>query len=172
MATKIKYGWNSFTFAATIFLIAAAACIYLNYFDILAPEFVNGSFRQSVGKYFIVPVIMLITAQLAIGTTFAYLAINLLKQSANDALKAAAVSAFAMFLFSFTYFIFPFYGPYYYIVSWAAQGPHNALLIEVLWTALSIFSITMAFRKSFKIDWKACLVLAIFLLSMFMGLAS
>ena len=112
---------------ASLAMWLAAFIIYVNYYDILIPGIQDGSYRAVVGLLFIIPSFILSMGQVLIG-------------------------AFMVFLFSLTYVLFPFYGPFYFIAFATNVAPPGVLLVEVVWTAALLGISTMLLHRLQKVS--------------------
>lgn len=143
---------NKLLMASSTFILLAFV-VYVLFYDILIPGLPGGSYRLAVGYLFLVPSLMLAVGQAFILGFFLHMTAAALAGK-RDFLKALFIASFLTFLFSVTYVIFPFYGPFYYIV-FAVGGPWYALPVEVLWSAITISAGALLIHRFFNLPVKA-----------------
>ena len=93
--------------------------IYLLFYDILIPGLPNGSYRLAVGQFFAIPSLLLLLGQVLIGgmiILFASSSIKKEKLNADNFAKPLFIASFLTLIFAVMYVIYPFFGPFYYIV--------------------------------------------------------
>ena len=139
--------------------------------DILIPNIQNDSYRSALGGFFIVPVIMLVLGQAFIGGFFLQIFSYSINKEKADYLKATVVSSFLTLWFALTYFLFPNYRPFYYIVFVYSHIPWYALPLEVSWTIGALVAGTLLARKMLHLSWSKAFIGAV-LVYMFMTLAA
>ncbi|MBI4173688.1 MAG: hypothetical protein HY519_03125 [Candidatus Aenigmarchaeota archaeon] len=150
--------------AAAIAFTALAFIIYTMFFDILIPGLPDGSYRQAVGALFAIPAFLLAGGQTLIAGFFLHALTHLYKGRQPAYYKAAFITAVMTLMFSFTYVIFPNFGPFYYIV-FAVGGPDYALPVEIFWTLFTIGVGTYLTRRIYGIAYpQAALSIALVLL--------
>lgn len=166
---------NSILFLSFVFIILSFS-IYSLYFDILIPGIPSGSYRKNVGDYFIFPVFFLISAQILSNSGIIHTVIKAVAPEKKDFLKAFFVSSVLVFLFSVLYVVFPFYGPFLYIVRSIGSFDVPTYLFLALWTSFSIFLTNHLMRKMYSLGkslaWKKTLLITAFLFAMTMSMAS
>ena len=138
-------------FISVCFSVATFA-VYGMYFDILAPFGGNGwSVRSSFGIFFLVPIVLLLSAQTLFDTWLAHIVIAAVTPSRKDALKAYLVASEVVFLFSVFYVFFPYYGPYTFIVSLTPNGRFGitSLPTLVVWTTATILGTYVLVKRAF-----------------------
>jgi hypothetical protein len=138
----------SFLFSAGTFVV------YEKYFDILAPFIPGGSVRASYGVFFLVPIILLISAQTLFITWLTYIAVRTAAPGKSDALRAYLVTSVEVFLFSMYYVFFPFYGPYTFVTYFTPSNSFGATAypILVLWTIATILVTFVLLKRVFRLD--------------------
>lgn len=106
------------------------------------------------GIFFVIPLILLVSAQTLFTTWFAHIAVKTGAPGKGDALKAYFVASIEVFLFSLYYLIFPFHGPYTFVVFFTPAntfGP-TALPIVILWTVFTILVTFVLLRRVFRLE--------------------
>ena len=150
--------------ACTIAFTIASFVIYMLFYDILIPGLPNGSYRLAVGSMFAIPALLLLAGQVAIGgliILFAASSIRREKLSKSIYVKSLFVASLLTLLFSVTYVIYPFFGPFYYIV-FSSGGVSPLILIgEIAWTIIMVVSGTLLTRKLHKLPAKWSLLVTI-----------
>lgn len=175
----MTYRFNAKTLAASLLLSLVTFGIYLRYYDILAPFIPEGSVRDNSGIYFAIPVFLLLGGQTLFDLWFTHVSVALAVPEKRDALKAYFVASFQVLLFSGYYVIFPYYGPYTYIVYFMpgqSFGPF-AYPILVGWTLAIVAGTYLLTRWTFGFGssgfgTKKRLLLASSALAMIMVMAS
>lgn len=142
----------------SVILFLLTFVIYVNFFDILIPGLPNGSYRQAVGPLFAIPSFLLAGGQVLIGGLIIYFISSKFSPKAKLQ-KSLFISAAVTLFFSFTYVIFPFFGPFYYIV-FAVGGPPHALLVEVVWSVIMLTAGTLLTEKLNKVERKYAFLVA------------
>jgi hypothetical protein len=154
LSSYISYHWNPALFVLSIVFSIGAFVVYWSYFDILSPFIPGGSVRASYGVFFVVPVILLVSAQTLFTTWLAHIAVSTGSPGKGDALKAYLVASVEVFLFSIYYVIFPTWGPYTFVVYFTPVrvfGP-DALPIVIVWTIFSILVTYVLLRRVFRLE--------------------
>lgn len=153
---------NPALYALVLLFFVLSIAVYALYFDILLPGFADSSYRKAVGTWFIIPSILLAFGQIFVGGFFLHaIAIAIAKK--NDFLKALVISGGMTFMFSLTYVMFPFYGPFYYIV-FVLTGPSYALPVEIAYTTSMILVSSYIIRKFYGMDSKISIFVAMAIL--------
>ena len=139
---------------ASLCLSTATFAIYLQYFDILAPYIPQGSVRSNSGIFFGLPVFILLGGQTLFDTWFMHTSITLGAPDKRDALKAYFVASFQILLFSGYYVIFPYYGPYTYVVYFMPGESFGSLAYPILiaWTLAIIVGTYLLTEWAFRIE--------------------
>ncbi|KHO47381.1 MAG: hypothetical protein QT00_C0002G0031 [archaeon GW2011_AR5] len=139
---------------ATAVLSAVSFVIYLSFYDILIPGLPEGSYRLAIGSMFAIPALLLALGQVGIGgaiITFAVSSIRKERLSKENYLKSLFVASLITLLFAFTYVIYPFYGPFYYIV-FSAGGLSPVIIAgEIAWTAIMVVAGTLLISRMNKL---------------------
>ena len=128
--------------------------MYGSYFDILVPFIPGGSVRAIYGGFFVIPIILLVSAQTLFTTWLAHISVNTGAPGKGDALRAYFVASVEVFLFTIYYVIFPFHGPYTFIVYFTPAntfGP-SALPIVIGWTVFTILATLVLLRRVFRLE--------------------
>ena len=148
----MAYERNTRLLVASLSLSAATFVVYLRYFDILVPFIPGGSVRDNSGLFFALPVFVLLGGQTLFDVWFTHSAVKLASPEKRDALKAYFVAAFQILLFSGYYVLFPYYGPYVYIVYWMPGQSFGefAYLTIVAWTLAIILGTYAVTRWAFR----------------------
>ncbi len=123
---------------ATLAFSAAAIAVYSAFFDVLIPNVANDSYRAAIGPLFIVPIVVLVFAQVGIGGFFLHAISSVSGKKSADLLRSLLIASVMAFLFSLTYMMFPKYGPFYFIVFVYSSSPWYALPLVAAWTFFSI----------------------------------
>ena len=145
-------------YALVLILAAMSILVYSLYFDILLPGYADDSYRKAVGDLFIIPSVLLALGQIFIAGFFLHMiAAAITKKS--DFLKALVITAVMTSMFSLTYVMFPFYGPFYYIV-FAITGPGYALPVEIAYTTAMILVSSYLIRKFYGMELKTSVFVA------------
>ena len=139
-----------------LFLLSAA--VYTAYFDILLPGFSDGSYRKAVGEMFIIPSVLLAAGQIFFGGFLLHMCTSAIAKK-GDFLRSLSIAAIMAFMFSLTYVMFPFYGPFYYIV-FVLTGPWYALPLEIAYTAATVLASAYLIRRFYDIEWKISIFVA------------
>jgi hypothetical protein len=106
------------------------------------------------GIFFAIPILLLVSAQTLFTTWLAHISVNTGAPGKGDALKAYFVASVEVFLFSLYYAIFPFHGPYTFIVYFTPAntfGP-TALPIVIGWTVFTILVTFVLLRLVFRLE--------------------
>lgn len=149
-------------YALVLSLFIIATIVYSMYFDILLPNYSDGSYRKAVGDWFVVPSVLLAFGQIFIAGFFLHVCAMAITGK-SDFLKSMAITGMMTFLFSLTYVMFPFYGPFYYIV-FAVTGPWYVLPLEIAYTTAMILISSYVIRKTYGMDIKSSIFVAMVLL--------
>lgn len=145
-------------YAVVLVLAVMSITVYAMYFDILLPGYADGSYRKAVGDLFIIPSVLLALGQIFIAGFFLHaIAIAIAKK--NDFLRALVITAVMTVMFSLTYVMFPFYGPFYYIV-FAVTGPSYALPVEIAYTTTMVLISSYLIRKFYGMELKTSVFVA------------
>ena len=147
-------------FAAVFVLWLASFLVYLNFFDILIPGLPNGSYRAVVGAWFAVPSFILSVGQILISGFIISAAVHLFGGKVRPS-RSLFTASLMVFLFSLTYVIFPFFGPFYYIIFYAGGVPPYVLAIEVAWSAALLAVSTLLISKLHKMELRLALLTTI-----------
>ncbi len=153
---------SSYILVVSAFFLAALA-VYALYFDILLPGYMNGSYRAAVGDWFLIPSAILASGQIFFAGFFLHMIAVALKKG-NDFLKATAITSAMTFAFSLTYVMFPFFGPFYYII-FVVTGPSYALPVEIAYSVITVSFFAWLLRKTYGMDWKTSLFVTMALLA-------
>ena len=180
LSRYLTYQRDSKIFGLSLSFSAATFVIYSLYFDILAPFIPGGSVRQNSGPFFEIPVLVLLGAQTLFITYLVHIQIKILDQSKRDLTKAYLASSATIFLFSIFYALFPYYGPYAYVVYFMPGNtfPSYAIPVLVIWTLAIIFVSAFAVRRLFHLDGskeigpKRTLLMAATILAVIIAMAS
>jgi hypothetical protein len=137
---------DKYFLAAGFALATFAFIVYMLFYDILIPGITNGSYRAVVGVWFAIPSFLLAYGQALIAGTIIYFASRTFTGKASYA-KSFFISSTLVMIFSLTYVIFPFFGPFYFIVFATGIAPPNVLFIEVAWAAVAVVVCTLLLEK-------------------------
>lgn len=147
---------------ASVVLWFVSFLIYLSYYDILIPGLPNGSFRLAVGPLIVAPFFILAAGQVVIGGLIIYFGVTSIIRRCEfkkDYTISLFIASLMTFLFSLTYVIYPFYGPFYYII-FLAGGPPEVILVEIIWSAIMLAASTLLIGKLHKIKRKYAFLIA------------
>lgn len=135
-----------------------AIIVYSLYFEILVTE---GSFRESLGQWFLIPMIILVSAQVFITGSLIYTAILSINRN-NKVAKhdIFIITALNTLLYSLIYAIFPITGPFHYITFTMQETPLSIMLTEILWSTFTIVTISIAIKKTYRVSWFYGFILA------------
>lgn len=128
--------------------------VYETFFDILVPFVPGGSVRSNSGPFFLVPVLLLLSAQTLFITWLTHVVIATVAPSEKDALRAYCVASGQILLFSIFYVFFPYYGPYTFVVYFMPnQGfaPYTYPIL-VVWTVTTILVTFLLIRRAFRLE--------------------
>ena len=131
----------------------AAFVVYLFYYDTLIPGLIGGSYRLTNPAGFIISCFLLAGGQVIIGGFL----LNVMAGAAGkkmDILKGDFIASITALLFAFTYVFFPRYGPFYYVVYTAGQGPWYAIPFELFWSAVIILCTAVLMKKQYQLPAK------------------
>lgn len=140
----------------SLFLLSVA--VYAAYFDILLPGFTDGSYRKAIGELFIIPSVLLAASQIFFGGFLLHMCTSAIAKK-GDFLRSLSIAAIMAFMFSLTYVMFPFYGPFYYII-FVLTGPWYALPLEIAYTATMVLVSAYLIRRFYGIEWKISIFVA------------
>lgn len=154
LARWVTYKPNSRLMAAGLLLSVMTFGVYLRYFDILAPYIPQGSVRANSGVFFGVPVFLLLGGQTLFAMWLTHVTITVASPEKRDALKAYFVASFEILLFSLYYVIFPYYGPYTFIVYFMPGEAFGGLAIPILvaWTLAIVLGTYLVTQLTFRIQ--------------------
>jgi hypothetical protein len=153
---------NPALYALALLFFMLSITVYALYFDILLPGFADGSYRKAVGNLFIIPSILLAFGQIFVGGFFLHM-ISMALTRRSDFLKALVSAGAMTFMFSLTYVMFPFYGPFYYII-FVLTGPSYALPVEIAYTTAMVLISSYIIRKFYGMDSKISIFVAMAIL--------
>ena len=110
--------------------------------------------KAGYGVFFVIPIVLLISAQTLFTTWLAHIAVGTGAPGKGDALKAYFVASVEVFLFSIYYVIFPFHGPYTFVVFFTPANTFGtmALPIVVAWTIFTIVVTFALLRRVFRLE--------------------
>jgi hypothetical protein len=150
----LTYRPNTRLLVAGMCLSVATFAIYFRYFDILAPAIPQGSVRANAGDFFGIPIFLLLGGQTIFDIWFMHVSITLASPEKRDALKAYLVASFQILLFSVYYIIFPYYGPYTFVVYFMPGQSFGAWAypVLVLWTLVIVVGTYLVTQRTFGID--------------------
>ena len=149
---------NQLKILAILGLIISTISVYSLFFEILVTE---GSFRESLGPLFIIPITILASAQIFItGYLIHRAAINLNKKYNAKKYDIFFITGLNTFLYSLIYAIFPITGPFHYITFTMQETPLSIMLIEIGWTMFIISTISIALKKVYSMSWLHGFILA------------
>lgn len=94
------------------------------------------------------------SAQTLFITWLTHIVIAVVSPSRKDALKAYLVASEAIFLFSVLYVLFPYYGPYTFIVYFTPNSGFGITdyLVLVAWTAVTILGTSVLIKQVFRLE--------------------
>jgi len=149
----VTYKPNTRLLIASMLLSIATFVIYLRYFDILAPSIPQGSVRANSGVFFGLPVFLLLGGQTLFTMWLTHVSITVTSPANRDALKAYFIASFEILLFSFYYVIFPYYGPYTYVIYFMPNETFGefAYPMLVIWTLVIILGSYLLMGRTFNI---------------------
>lgn len=150
----VTYKPSARLLVASVVLSVTTFAVYLRYFDILAPFIPDGSVRANSGLFFGVPVFVLLGGQTLLAVWFTHSSITLAAPEKRDALKAYFVVSFEILMFSFYYVIFPYYGPYTFIVYFMPSEAFSRFAYPVLvaWTLTIVLGTYLLMQRTFRIQ--------------------
>ncbi|HEV2137877.1 MAG TPA: hypothetical protein VGR53_03480 [Nitrososphaerales archaeon] len=154
LSRYISYKWNPTIFILALCFSVGAIVAYGFFFDILAPFLPGGSVKASYGVFFVVPLILLVSAQTLFTTWLAHISVTAGAPGKGDALRAYFVASVEVFLFSLYYVIYPFYGPYTFIVYFTTANTfgQTALPVVIGWTIFTILVTLVLLRRVFRLE--------------------
>ncbi len=150
----VTYKPNTRLLIVSLLLSIMTFVIYLRYFDILAPSIPQGSVRANSGVFFGLPVFLLLGGQTLFTMWLTHISITVTSPANRDALKSYFLASFEILLFSFYYVIFPYYGPYTYVVYFMPNETFGrfAYPILVAWTLVIVLASYFLLGRTFKIE--------------------
>lgn len=149
---------SSRLYLLVLLLFLLSTVVYALYFDILLPGFMDGSYRKAIGEMFIIPSVLLAAGQIFFGGFLLHMCTSAISKK-GDFLRSLSIAAVMAFMFSLTYVMFPFYGPFYYIV-FVLTGPWYALPLEIAYTAATVLVSAYLIRRFHGIEWKISIFVA------------
>lgn len=152
------YKRSNKSYALVLLFFVLSVAVYALYFDILLPNFAGGSYKKAVGNLFIIPSVLLAFGQIFIAGFFLHM-ISAALTKKSDFLKSMVITAVMTAMFSLTYVMFPFYGPFYYIV-FAVTGPWFALPVEIIYSTAMVLIASYLIRRIYTIEWKTSIFVA------------
>ena len=154
LSKYISYKWDLAFFLPSLFFSFGALAVYGFFFDILVPFIPGGSVKASYGVFFVVPIILLVSAQTLFTTWLAHVSVSTAAPGKGDALRAYFVASVEVFLFSLYYVVFPFHGPYTFIVYFTPANTfgQTALPVVIGWTIFTIFVTFVLLRRVFRLE--------------------
>lgn len=144
-----KYKLLTFIFLALTFIT------YGVWLDILIPGLLKDSYRDTVGPLFmLIPSFILAAGQIMIAGFITYMTVRTLTHDSTRIRmwQALAIGGLLTFLFSLTYFFFPYHGPLYYIAF--VGGNIFALPFEIFWALIEIIGVAFLIRRYCTVTWK------------------
>lgn len=110
--------------------------------------------KASYGIFFVIPIILLVSAQTLFTTWLAHISVSTGAPGKGDALRAYCVASVEVFLFSLYYVIFPFHGPYTFIVYFTPANTfgQTALPVVISWTIFTILVTFGLLRRVFRLE--------------------
>jgi len=176
LSSLVAYKKNNLALFLSFVFIILSFSIYSFYYDILIPGIPSGSYKKIVGNYFLIPVTILTSAQILFNSGMIHVITRAIIPNKRDFLKALFASSILVFLFSVFYLIFPFYGPFLYIVKSVDGFDISTYLVLISWTTFSIFSTAFLIRKIYSpeksLSWKKTLLIVASLFAITMVIAS
>ncbi|HEV2225941.1 MAG TPA: hypothetical protein VGR56_03950 [Nitrososphaerales archaeon] len=154
LSRYISYKWNPTIFLLSMCFSVGALVVYGFFFDILVPFIPGGSVKASYGVYFVIPIVLLVSAQTLFTTWLAHISVSTGAPGKGDALRAYLVASVEVFLFSLYYVIFPFHGPYTFIVYFTPANTfgQTALAVVIGWTMFIIVVTFVLLRRVFRLE--------------------
>lgn len=137
--------------SAIVFAVAAFA-IYMLFYDTLIPGLPQGSYRLANPSGFVLSTFWLVTGQIIIAGFILHLMAAAVDRKREDMLRALCIVSVMTFLFSVTYFIFPNYGPFFYVVYSVGMAPWYAIPFEIFWTAFVVVLGAVLIHKEYKMN--------------------
>lgn len=149
----LTYRPNTKLLVVALCLGVATFAVYLRYFDILAPSIPEGSVRANSGPFFGVPVFLLLCGQTMFDMWLTHVSISYVSPEQRDALKAYFVASFQILLFSVYYVIFPYHGPYTFVIYFMPGQDFGAWAypILVVWTLVIVLGTYFVTQRVFRI---------------------
>lgn len=135
---------------AILGLIISTISVYSLFFEILVTE---GSFRESLGPLFIIPITILASAQVIITGALIHRAAKDLNKNHNaKKYDIFIITGLNAFLYSLIYAIFPITGPFHYITFTMQETSLLIMLIEIGWTTFTILIVTTVLKKTYSLS--------------------
>jgi hypothetical protein len=136
---------------ASLIISVSTFAIYARYFDILVPFIPGGSVRENSGLFFALPVVLLVSGQSLFATWVNHVAIGSSTPEKKDALRAYFVASIQILLFSLYYAMFPYYGPYTFVVYFMPGQSFfpGAYFVLVAWTLAIVLGSAVLIREIF-----------------------
>lgn len=133
---------------------AVTLAVYARFFDILAPFIPGGSVRVNAGQFFMIPTFLLLCGQTLFATWLTHVVVAMVAPEKKDALKAYFVASTEIMLFSVFYILFPYYGPYTFIVYFMPNQPFglDSYPILVAWTVVVVLVAYLLMGHAFKLE--------------------
>ncbi|MFC1755632.1 hypothetical protein ACFL96_19965 [Thermoproteota archaeon] len=142
---------NQLKILVIVALIISTISVYLLFFEILVTE---GSFRESLGPLFLIPITILASAQVFItGALIHRAAIDLNKNHNAKKYDIFVITGLNAFLYSLIYAIFPITGPFHYITFTMQETSLLIMLTEIGWTTFTVVTVTIALKKAYSLSW-------------------
>jgi hypothetical protein len=154
LSKYLMYKPNTKLLLVALCLSLATFVIYLQYFDVLAPGIPDGSVRANSGVLFSAVAFLLLGGQTLFDMWLTHVSISFASPEQRDALKAYLVASFQILLFSVYYVIFPYYGPYIFVVYFMPGqgfGPW-AYPVLVVWTLVIVLGTYSVTQRTFRIE--------------------
>jgi hypothetical protein len=139
-------------FFSGLLLGLAAFIIYLFYYDTLIPGLIEGSYRLTNFTGFAISCFLLADGQIIIGGFLLNVMATAVDKKKGDYLRGLFIVSLMTFLFSFTYVIFPQYGPFFYIVYSVGMAPWYSIPFEILWTSFVVIFGAIMIHREYKMN--------------------
>ncbi len=148
----VAYKKNNLMLLASLAFSALSLVNYFYNFDILAPGINEGSVRVNMGSAFILPVLILTSVQILYSAGVLHLVTRSFFFEKRDFLKAYFCASLLVLMYSFFYTLFPYWGPYLFLVG-SFRGTTASGYVQLsAWTAVLIVSISLAIRKVYGLE--------------------
>jgi len=110
--------------------------------------------KASYGIFFAIPIILLVSAQTLFTTWLVHISVKTSAPGKGDALRAYFVASAEVFLFSLYYVIFPFHGPYTFIVYFTPANTFGPVALPVVigWTVFTILVTFVLLKRIFRLE--------------------